>query len=43
MSKALLKKIAADPDLKRVSRDTEEVKAMIAEDLARRPRTPAAP
>ena len=28
-------------ELKRIARDTEEVKALIAENLARRPRTPA--
>jgi hypothetical protein len=33
----------AEFELKRISRDAEEVKAMIAEYLARRPRTPANP
>lgn len=33
----------AELELKRIARDTEEVKAMIAEYLARRPRTPANP
>lgn len=33
----------AELELKRIARDAEEVKAMIAENLARRPRTPAKP
>ncbi len=43
MTKELLKEIAVDPELKRVARDADEVKALIAENLARRPKPPVKP